>query len=216
YWSIGQVFGRYRNYQGEKDRPLTEQEMNHLNMLMDEATVVVDKFAESDPEQARWHARICESFEGTRVSVVATPWDQALANRVPLDLSAVTEVTLDAKLAMADVVLHGVDRANRRRLGLPEDTDDTGNGQRNLDEPPRWHSQPLPPSARPDTQLAPDGPAQPAAARPATQLRPACRAHPAAAHPSAPAGAASDPDTPGHHPCVRFIPNRPTSEQPTD
>jgi len=199
YWSIGQVFGRYRNYQGEKDRPLTEQEMNHLNMLMDEATVVVDKFAESDPEQARWHARICESFEGTRASVVATPWDQALANRVPLDLSAVTEVTLDAKLAMADVVLHGVDRANRRRLGLPEDTDDTGNGQRNLDEPPRWHSQPLPPSARPDTQLAPDGPAQPAAASP-----------------SATAGAATDPDTPGDEPYVRIIPNRPTSEQRTD
>jgi len=198
YWSIGQVFGRYRNYQGEKDRPLTEQEMNHLNMLMDEATVVVDKFAESDPEQARWHARICESFEGTRASVVATPWDQALANRVPLDLSAVTEVTLDAKLAMADVVLRGVDRANRRRLGLPEDTDDTGNGQRNLDEPPRWHSQPLPPSARPDTQLAPDGPAQPAAASPAAT------------------GAATDPDTPGDEPYVRIIPNRPASEQRTD
>jgi len=198
YWSIGQVFGRYRNYQGEKDRPLTEQEMNHLNMLMDEATVVVDKFAESDPEQARWHARICESFEGTRASVVATPWDQALANRVPLDLSAVTEVTLDAKLAMADVVLRGVDRANRRRLGLPEDSDDTGNGQRNLDEPPRWHSQPLPPSARPDTQLAPDGPAQPAAASPAAT------------------GAATDPDTPGDEPYVRIIPNRPASEQRTD
>ena len=198
YWSIGQVFGRYRNYQGEKDRPLTEQEMNHLNMLMDEATVVVDKFAESDPEQARWHARICESFEGTRASVVATPWDQALANRVPLDLSAVTEVTLDAKLAMADVVLRGVDRANRRRLGLPEDTDETGNGQRNLDEPPRWHSQPLPPSARPDTQLAPDGPAQPAAASPAAT------------------GAATGPDTPGDEPYVRIIPNRPASEQRTD
>src|SRR6266566_4017875 len=102
YWSIGQVFSRYRNYQGEKDRPLTEQEMEHLNMLMDEATVVVDKFIGSDPEQARWHARICESFEGTRVSVVATPWDQALANRVPLDLGTVADSTLDAKLAMAD------------------------------------------------------------------------------------------------------------------
>src|SRR5215467_1245464 len=198
YWSIDQVFSRYRNYRGEKDRPLTEQEMRHLTRLMDEATVVVDKFADNDPEQARWHARICESFEGSRVSVVATPWDQALANRVPLDLGAVAEATLDAKLAMAEVVLRGVDRANRRRLGLPEDTDDTGNGQRNLDEPPRWHSQPLPPSARPDTQLAPDGPAQPAAASPAAT------------------GAATDPDTPGDEPYVRIIPNRPASEQRTD
>src|SRR5215467_10703640 len=198
FWSIGEVFSRYRSYEGEKDRMLTEQESRHLNRLMDEATVVVDKFADSDPEQVRWHNRIRESFDGTRASVVATPWDQALANRVPLDLSAVTEVTLDAKLAMADVVLRGVDRANRRRLGLPEDTDDTGNGQRNLDEPPRWHSQPLPPSARPDTQLAPDGPAQPAAASPAAT------------------GAATGPDTPGDEPYVRIIPNRPASEQRTD
>jgi hypothetical protein len=41
FWSIGQVFSRYRNYEGEKDRPLTEQEMKHLNGLIDEATVVV-------------------------------------------------------------------------------------------------------------------------------------------------------------------------------
>ena len=53
FWSIGQVFSRYRNYEGEKERPLTEQEMKHLNGLIDEATVVVDKFAESDPEQVR-------------------------------------------------------------------------------------------------------------------------------------------------------------------
>ena len=45
------------------------------------------------------------------MSVVATPWDQSLANRVPLDLGAVAGTTLDAKLAMAEVVLHGADRA---------------------------------------------------------------------------------------------------------
>ncbi|HXZ77304.1 MAG TPA: hypothetical protein VEH31_41425, partial [Streptosporangiaceae bacterium] len=127
FWSIGQVFSRYRNYEGEKDRPLTEQEIRHLNRLMDEATVVVDKFAESDPEQARWHNRIRESFDGTQVSVIATPWDRALANRVPLDLGAVAGGTLDAKLAMAEQVLRGVDRADRRRHGLPErETEDSG------------------------------------------------------------------------------------------
>jgi len=119
-WSIDQVFSRYRNYEGEKDRPLTDQEIGHLNRLMDEATVVVDKFVESDPEQVRWHARICEAFDGTQVSVIATPWDRALANRVPLDLGAVAGTTLDAKLAMAEQVLGGVDRADRRRHGLPE------------------------------------------------------------------------------------------------
>ena len=127
FWSIGQVFSRYRNYEGEKDRPLTEQEIRHLNRLMDEATVVVDKFVESDPEQARWHNRIRESFDGTQVSVIATPWDRALANRVPLDLGAVAGATLDAKLAMAEQVLRGVDRADRRRHGLPErETEDSG------------------------------------------------------------------------------------------
>ena len=30
FWSIGQVFSRYRNYEGDKERPLTEQEMKHL------------------------------------------------------------------------------------------------------------------------------------------------------------------------------------------
>jgi MinD-like ATPase involved in chromosome partitioning or flagellar assembly len=193
YWSIGQVFSRYRNYQGEKDRPLTEQEMEHLNMLMDEATVVVDKFIGSDPEQARWHARICESFEGTRVSVVATPWDQALANRVPLDLGTVADSTLDAKLAMADVVLRGVDRANRRRLGLPEETDHTGGDQRDLDEPPRWHSRPLPPSTGSGTSIAPDSPARLAATSPDV-----------------------GPDTLGDEPYVRIIPAGPTSGQRTD
>ena len=121
---------------------------------MDEATIVVVKFIETDPEQVRWHTRICEVFEGTQVQVVATPWDQALANRVALDLGAVAQETLDAKLAMAEVVLRGVDRANRRRQGLPEeDPADTGNGQWDPAEPPpRWYSQPVPP---------PDAPAPP-------------------------------------------------------
>jgi hypothetical protein len=119
--------------------------MRHLNGLMDEATIVVDKFAASDPEQARWYARICENFDGTRVSVVATPWDQALANRVALDLGAVAEPTLDAKLAMAEVVLRGVDRANRRRLGLPEEEGKAGYSQLGPVAPPRWPSRPMPP-----------------------------------------------------------------------
>ena len=148
FWSIDQVFSRYRNYDGEKDRPLTERERRHLNGLMDEATIVVDKFSENDPEQARWLTRIREGFEGTQVSVVATPWDQALANRVTLDLGAVAGATLDAKLAMAEVVLRGVDRANRRRLGLPdEEAHSTGNGQGVLAEPPRWFSEPESPAA---------------------------------------------------------------------
>jgi MinD-like ATPase involved in chromosome partitioning or flagellar assembly len=135
-WSIRQVFSRYRNYEGEKDRPLTEQEIRHLNRLMDEATVVVDKFVETDPEQARWHTQIRESFEGTQVSVIATPWDRALANRVPLDLGAVAGATLDAKLAMAEQVLRGVDRADRRRRGLPErEAEDPGLPGRETEDP---------------------------------------------------------------------------------
>jgi MinD-like ATPase involved in chromosome partitioning or flagellar assembly len=160
YWSIGQVFSRYRNYEGEKERPLTEAEMKHLIGLMDEATIVVDKYTESDPEQARWYSRICESFEGTQVTVVPSPWDQALANRVPLDLGAVADATLDAKLAMAEVVLRGVDQANRRRQGLTEEPDGlpgediegTGNGQWDPVEPPRWYSQPVPPPGIPEPQ----------------------------------------------------------------
>jgi MinD-like ATPase involved in chromosome partitioning or flagellar assembly len=152
FWSIGQVFSRYRNYEGEKERPLTAQEMKHLNELMDEATVVVDKFAESDPEQVQWLAQIHESFKGTKVSVVATPWDQALANRVRLDLGAVTSSTLDAKLAMAEVVLRSADRANRRRQGLPEwETEASGNGHWDSAEPTRLLSEPLPPHADPDS-----------------------------------------------------------------
>ena len=148
FWSIGQVFSRYWNYEGEKERPLTEQEMRHLNGLVDEATVVVDKFAESDPEQVRWLAQIRGSLEGTRVPVVATPWDQSLANRVPLDLGAVAGSTLDAKLAMAEVVLHGADRAYRRRQGLPdEETENCGDGRQGPAESPRWLSEPLPPAA---------------------------------------------------------------------
>ena len=158
FWSIGQVFSRYRNYQGEKERPLMKQEMEHLNGLMDEATVVVDKFAGSDPEQVRWLAQIRESFDGTRVSVVATPWDQSLANRVPLDLGAVAGPTLDAKLAMAEVVLRSTDWANRRRQGRPgEETENSGNGQRGPAEPPSWLSEP--PDAGPDSPDAePDTP----------------------------------------------------------
>jgi hypothetical protein len=160
FWSIGQVFSRYRNYEGEKSRPLTAQEMKHLNELMDEATVVVDKFAESDPEQVQWLARIRESFKGTKVSVVATPWDQALANRVRLDLGAVTSSTLDAKLAMAEVVLRSADRANRRRQGLPEwETEASGNGHWDSAEPTRLLSEPLSPHADPDSPDAePDTP----------------------------------------------------------
>jgi len=158
FWSIGQVFSRYRNYEGEKERPLTEREMKHLNALMDEATVVVDKFAESDPEQVHWLAQIRESFEGTQVSVVATPWDQALANRVPLNLGAVASSTLDAKLAMAEVVLRSADRANRRRQGPPEgETGNSGNDHWDSAEPPRWLSEPLPPDAGLDSlDAAPD------------------------------------------------------------
>jgi MinD-like ATPase involved in chromosome partitioning or flagellar assembly len=147
HWSIGQVFSRYRNYEGEKERPLTDQEMKHLNELMDEATVVVDKFVEDDPEQARWYERIREGFDGTQVTVTASPWDQALANRVPLDLGAVAGTTLDAKLAMAEVVLRGADRANRRRQGVPDPAvPATSNGRPDAAGPPRWPSQPLPPA----------------------------------------------------------------------
>jgi MinD-like ATPase involved in chromosome partitioning or flagellar assembly len=148
FWSIGQVFSRYRNYEGEKERPLTQQEIEHLNGLMDEATIIVDKFNKDDPEQVRWHTRILENFEGTQVSVVATPWDQALANRVPLDLGAVAASTLDAKLEMAEVVLRGVDRANRKRYGLPEsEVKDTDNGQWNPSQAPLWLREPVSPVA---------------------------------------------------------------------
>ena len=161
FWSIDQVFSRYRNYEGEKDRPLSEGEQKHLNSLMEEATIVVDKFNKNDQEQARWYGRIREGFEGTQVTVIATPWDQALANRVPLDLGAVADTTLDAKLAMAEVVLRGADRANRRRQGLPEPkaaapADDQWAGA----EPPRWFAQPEPPGTAPaDEEVADPAPA---------------------------------------------------------
>ena len=155
FWSIGQVFSRYRNYEGEKDRPLTEPEIGHLNRLMDEATVVVNKFVESDPEQARWHARICEGFDGTQVSVIATPWDRSLANRVPLDLGAVAGATLDAKLAMAELVLRGVDRADRRRRGLPEpETEAPGSNPWSEAWPPHRPLPPLAPAGGPDNGAA--------------------------------------------------------------
>jgi len=158
-WSINQVFSRYRNYEGEKERPLTELEMSHLNSLMDEATIIVDKFVETDAEQVRWRARICESFEGTRVSVVDTPWDQALANRVPLDLAAVSPVTLDAKLAMAEVVLRGVDQANRRRHGFLPEIAANGNGQWEPAGLPRWPAQPIPPAPDAGTEETASEPA---------------------------------------------------------
>ena len=146
FWSIGQVFSRYRNYEGEKERPLTEQEMKHLNELMDEATIVVDKFAESDPEQARWLTRIRESFEGTQVSVVATPWDQALANRVRLDLGAVPSRPWTPSwpwpkwccAASTGLTAGGWAFPRRRQAG---------NGQWDPAEPPRWYSEPERPAA---------------------------------------------------------------------
>ena len=160
FWSIGQAFSRYRNYEGEKESPLTEREMKHLNALMDEATVVVNKFTGSDPLQVHWLAQIRESFAGTQVSVVATPWDQSLANRVPLDLGAVASPTLDAKLTMAEVVLCSADRANRRRQGLLEgEPEYSGNGQWASAEPSRVLSEPLPPDAGLDSPDAePDTP----------------------------------------------------------
>jgi hypothetical protein len=160
FWSIRQVFGRYRHYEGEKERPLTGQEMKHLNELMDEATVIVNKFADSDPEQVRWLAQIRESFDSPHVSVVATPWDQSLANRVPLDLGAVAGPTLDAKLAMAEVVLHGADRAYRRRQGLlEEETGNSGAAESGPAEPARWSPEPRPSATGPDSPDAePDTP----------------------------------------------------------
>jgi MinD-like ATPase involved in chromosome partitioning or flagellar assembly len=214
FWSIGEVFSRYRNYEGEKARPLTEQEIRHLNRLMDEATVVVDKFVESDPEQARWYSRIHESFEGTQVSVIATPWDRALANRVPLDLGAVAGLTLDAKLAMAEQVLRGVDRADRRRHGLPEwEAEDPG---REAEDPGREAEDPgLPgreaedpgsnpwsgawPPHRPSPPLAPAGERDNEAAEPDTADIPVIVAEPE------PDGVEDWPDPPH----VRIIPAQP-------
>jgi hypothetical protein len=197
FWSIGQVFSRYRNYHGEPERPLTKQETEHLNGLMDEATVVVDKFIESDPEQVRWLTQIRENFDGTRVSVVATPWDQSLANRVPLDLGAVAGPTLDAKLVMAEMVLRSADRAYRRRQGLPEaDTEDSSDGQRDPAEPPRLSAEPVPPVAAP---ASPDAELD----TPYVRIIPA--AEPAAHSPAAAPGSPdADPDTP----YVRIIPAR--------
>src|SRR5215471_896046 len=162
FWSINQVFSRYRNYEGEKERPLSDQERKHLVGLMDEATVVVDKYVDRDPEQVKWYAQICERFEDTGVSVVATPWDHALANRVPLNLGAVAEATLDAKLAMAAVVLRGADQADRRGHDFPQAQPvDVGNGQQGPAEPPRPLSEPLPPEVWPEDSDVRIVPAQP-------------------------------------------------------
>jgi hypothetical protein len=85
-----------------------------------------------------------------------------------LDLGAVTSSTLDAKLAMAEVVLRSADRANRRRQGLPEwETEASGNGHWDSAEPTRLLSEPLPPHAdldspdaepeTPDVRIVPAG-----------------------------------------------------------
>ena len=235
FWSIGQVFSRYRHYEGEKERPLTEQEMKHLNGLMDEATVVVDKFAESDPEQARWLAQIRESFEGPHVSVVATPWDQSLANRVPLDLGAAAGPTLDAKLAMAEVVLRGADRAYRRCQGLPEEQTEysgdgySGDGQRGPAAPGRWSSEPLPSGAGPDSPDAeldapdvriiaartePDKPAGVPDSLDAEPDAPDVRIIPAQPAAHSPAAVPDSPDAEPDTPDVRIIPAQPAAHSP--
>jgi hypothetical protein len=104
-----------------------------------------------------------------------------------LDLGAVAGSTLEAKLAMAEVVLHSADRAYRRRHGLPEEeTEYSGNGYSGDGQ---WG--PAGPDSR-DAELdAPDVriiPAQPAA-------------HSPAAGPDSPD---AEPDTPD----VRIIPAR--------
>jgi hypothetical protein len=130
--------------------------------------------------------------------VVATPWDQSLANRVPLDLGAVAGSTLDAKLAMADVVLHGADRAHRRRQGLPEEeTEECGEGQQGPAESPRWLSEPLPPAAGLDS---PDSESDTSGVRiiavPPAADSPAAGPVTAAAAPDTPDAEADAPDVP--------------------
>ena len=120
---------------------------------------------------------------------MATPQDQALANRVPLDQA---RFDLDAKLAMADVV-RGVSQLTTGGADLPREADHAGGDQRDLDEPPRWHAQPLPPSPGSGTPIAPDSPARLAATSPDV-----------------------GPDTLGDEPYVRIIPAGPTSGQRTD
>jgi MinD-like ATPase involved in chromosome partitioning or flagellar assembly len=209
FWSISQVFSRYRNYEGEKERPLADHEMKHLNELMDEATVVVDKFAESDPEQVQWLVQIRESLAGTRVSVVATPWDQSLAHRAPLDLGAVAGATLDAKLAMAEVVLRSADRADRRRQGLPEEEiGNSGNGQWVPAEPPLWLSEPPPSTAAPHSPGAEQDTA-------GARVIPAQRAaHGPAAGPATAAAAPDSPDAERNTPDARVIPAQPAAHSP--
>ncbi len=130
--------------------------------------------------------------------MVATPWDQSLANRVPLDLGAVAGSTLDAKLAMADVVLHGADRAYRRRQGLPEEeTEDCGDGQQGPAESPRWLSEPMPPAAGLDSaDSEPD--------TPGVRIIPAQR--PADSPAAGPVTAAAAPDTPDAEPDAPGVP----------
>src|SRR5207247_488385 len=120
---------------------------------------------------------------------IAIPGDQALANRVPLDLGAVAEVTLDAKLAMAELVLHGVDLANRRRHGLPgRTTETTGDAGSRPAGPPRRPSPPLPHTAGTDRPGAgPDPPRAPRAVEPhlSASARTTCRPRPDSASRSA-------------------------------
>jgi hypothetical protein len=58
-----------------------------------------------------------------------------------------------------------VDRANRRRLGLPGDEDEAGYGEEATAEPPRWYSQPA--SPRPAGADLPGDGAHPADPTPA-------------------------------------------------
>jgi len=143
------------------------------------------------------------------VSVVATPWDQSLANRVPLDLGAVAGSTLDAKLAMAEVVLHGADRAYRRRQGLPEEeTEDCGDGQHGPAESPRWLSEPLPPAAGLDSaDSEPDTPGVRIIAVPPAADSPA-------AGPVTAAGAPDTPDAEPDAPDVPIIPAQRAADSP--
>ena len=161
YWSIGQVFSRYRNYEGEKERPLTEAEMKHLRGLMDEATIVVDKFIETDPEQVRWHTRICEASRAPRCRWSRPRGTRRWPTGWPLDLGAVSRG--DARRQAG----HGRGGAARRRPGQPQPPGPArGGGRRRRQRPvgsgrppPRWYSQPVPPPGMPDPQEMPNGPA---------------------------------------------------------
>ena len=149
FWSIGQVFSRYRNYEGEKDRPLTEREKTHLNRLMDEATIVVDKFSENDPEQARW---LDPDPRGLRGNAglgrghslgpgAGQPGDRWIL--VPSPGPRWTPSWPWPRWCCAESTGLTADG-----LGLPDDeAHSAGNGQGALAEPPRWFSEPERPAA---------------------------------------------------------------------